>query len=246
MEQIQQAKQVIVTELSWLQKHERIVIAAFVLALGIWGFNKWVDVSAHNADAAASQARVAEFASDQQAKQYQDFIAKQTALYEQDKAASDAKILTLMQTIANRDTKAATAIAQVSGTKTPPQAVKDLESVYQLPQPIAPTDTGAVVPTVDLQLFTVTKIQADACSADLTDTKEALTTSQSETASAQKMVENLQGEVKQDAVTLKAHDDASAKEIAQVKADARKSGWHKFWAGVVVGFLGRQAIPAIK
>jgi hypothetical protein len=247
MEQIQRAKQVIATELSWLQRHERIIIAAFVLALGIWGFNKWVDVSARNADAAASVAKTAQVQADAQQKQYQDFIAKQTALYEQDRAASDAKILTLMNTIANRDNKAAGKIAGVTNpNNTPIQVITDLNEAYQGKLNLDPTpitsDGRLVFSPFTVEQFTATKIQSDTCSADLTDMKTSLTTSESETASAQVMVADLQGQVKQDDVTLKAHDDAAAAEVKKVKADARKSKWHIFWWGYGAGFASRQAI----
>lgn len=230
---------------SWLKQHERIIIASFTLTLGIWGFNKWVDVSAHNADTAAAVAKTAQATADAQAKAYQDYIAKQTALYEADRAASDAKILTLMQTIASRDAKAATAVQQAQQPKTPTQAVTDLETAYTLPAPVVTTDTGATVPTADLQLFTVTKIQGDTCQADLTDTKEAVTTSQAETESAQKMVTDLQGQVKQDAVTLAAHDKDAAAQIDKVKKDARRSKWHIFWWGYGAGFASREAVKHI-
>lgn len=233
------------TQLTWLQKHERIIIAFFVLSLGIWGFNKWVDKSAHDADVAAAVAKTDQQTQDAAMQKMQDYIARQQKQYAEDKAAEDAKILTLTQAIANRDSKAAQTIVQVQQPKTPTQAVTDLQSAYtNLPAPVTVTDSGATVPTADLQLFTVTKIEHDVWNLDLKDKDAQLTSCQAEVSGAEKMVTDLQGEVKQDAVTLAAHDDASKKEIAQVKDDARKSKWHWFWVGVVAGFLGRQEIKS--
>jgi hypothetical protein len=230
-------------QLTWLQRHERIIIAFFVLSLGIWGFNKWVDKSAHDADVAAAVAKDNRTAQDAALQKMQDYIAQQQQQYAADKAAEDAKILSLMTAIANRDAKAAQTITQVQAPKTPTQAVTDLQGAYtNLPAPVTVTDSGATVPTADLQLFTVTKIEHDVWSLDLKDKDSQLTSCQAEVSNDEKMVTDLQGEVKQDQITLNAHDEQAKKDIAQVKANARKSKWHWFWAGVVAGFLARQEI----
>ena len=128
-----------------------------------------------------------------------------------------------MQAIATRDATASTKIATVEQPKTPTQAVTDVQTAYtNLPAPITVTDLGATVPTADLQLFTVTKIQSDTCSADLTDTKSELADSQKTVSQGESLITSLQNEVHQDAVDLKAHDDAAAASLKSEKAQARK------------------------
>ncbi len=241
MEQVK----VVQSELSWFQRHERIIIAAFVLTLGIYGFNRWAERSVNDAKAQQAIAVQVQASQDKATALLKAQVDAQSAQFAQSQAEMKQEILSLVNAIATRDAAASTKITQVEQPKTPPQAVTDLQAAYtNLPAPVVLTDAGATVPTADLQLFTVTKIQSDTCSADLTDTKSELADSQKTVSQGEALIANLQSEIKQDAVDLKAHDDTHAAEVKTLKAEARRSKWHWFWAGVVAGFTGREAIKA--
>lgn len=231
------------TYLKWFVAHERTIIIALVLSFAFFGTNKYINYAAHKADVEASVS--AKDAATQKAlvDQMTQTMAQHDAAAEQERAAKDQEIATLVQTIVARDAATQKKVVEVTAPKTPPQAVADLNAAYPaLPTPLVATDSGANVPTLDLQQFTATKILSDACSADLTDTKEQLTDSQANTASALTQVtdrDNLIAGMKvEDVKTAKAFSDEKAKLVA----DARKSKWRWFWTGVVTGFLGREAI----
>jgi hypothetical protein len=245
--------------LKWFQMHERLLLTLAVLGIGVWGYNHWLDSSASKANlqlqVATQQAQVADknrVQSDAAQAAILTQVQQQTALLQTQVATDKQTIASLVASIASRDAASSNKITSVSGTKTPPQAVADLTSAYpQLPQPIVPTDTGAQVSTEDLQQFTVAKIEGDTAKADLKDTQTELSAAQAEVTADEGIIVQKDKVIAQDAITLQAHDtqaaaDAkkAAAELAQVKADARKSKWHTFWWGFAAGFGVRSAIPA--
>ncbi len=231
------------TYLKWFVAHERTILVALVLGVGVVGTTKYLNYASHVAEINAAIS--AKDAATQKAivDQMTQTVAQHDAAAAQERAAKDAEIATLVNTIVARDAATQKKVVEVTAPKTPPQAVADLNAAYpNLPTPLVPTDFGASVPMADLQQFTATKILSDSCSADLTDTKQQLTDSQANTATAlsqvsdrDKLIADMKtGEVK-DAKAWKDEKDALIK-------DARKSKWKIFWAGVVAGFVGREAI----
>lgn len=227
---------------SWLQKHERIIITFLVLSFGIFGFNHWLDKSATDATTKAAIAEQAAAQSKSVADTALAQLAQQQASFNQAEQARDNEMASLVAAIASRDAASATRVKAVEQPKTPTQAVVDVQSNYTLPVSIVVTADGADVPTADLQLFTVTKINSDTCTSDLQDTRTQLSTTTAGLTQAtglltakDKAITDLQGEIKTD-------DAAHATEVKQLKAAARKSGWRWFWTGVAVGFTGRSAI----
>jgi preprotein translocase subunit SecF len=231
------------TYLKWFVAHERLIIIAAVLAVGFMGTTKYIDYAAHKADIEASVSAKDAAAQKAIVDQMTATMAQHDAVAQQERAAKDAEIATLVQTIVARDAATQKKVVEVTAPKTPPEAVADLNAAYPaLPTPLVATDSGANVPTVDLQQFTATKLLSDACSADLTDTKEQLSDSQANTASALTQVADRDKLIG----SMKTEDDKNAKAWKDEKdalvKDARRSKWKTFWAGVAVGFLGREAI----
>lgn len=231
------------TYLKWFVAHERLIIIAAVLTFGFLGTTKYINYAAHKADLEAAVS--AHDAATQKAivDQMTQTMAQHDAAAEQERAAKDQEIATLVQTIVARDAATQKKVVAVTAPKTPPQAVADLNAAYPaLPTPLVATDSGANVPTVDLQQFTATKLLSDACSADLTDTQQQLTDAQANTTSAltqisdrDKLIAGMKDGEAKDAKAWKDEKDALVK-------DARRSKWKIFWAGVVAGFVGREAI----
>lgn len=231
------------TYLKWFVAHERLVIIALVLSFGFVGTTKYLDYASHKADIEAAVS--AKDAKDAKAvvDQMMQTVAQHDAAAAKEVAAKDQEIASLVQSIVTRDAATQKKVVEVTAPKTPPQAVADLNAAYPaLPTPLVATDFGANVPTLDLQQFTATKIQSDACSADLTDTKQQLTDSQANAATILTQVSDrdklIAGMKDEDVKNTKAWKD---EKDALVK-DARKSKWKIFWAGVVAGFIGREAI----
>jgi hypothetical protein len=226
------------TYLKWFESHERILIVAMVLGVSAFGLNKWLDKSAIDAASKAAVAQqVAAVQHDADVK-VAAAIAQQTALFNHEQQVREQEMATLVSAIASRDLAANTKIKTVTQPKTPSQAVTDLQATYQLAVPVTVTDSGAEVPTVDLQQFTVAKIEGDTAKADLVDTRKELDTTTHSLVSATSLVGALQNQVTGLQVEIKDNAVANQMEIAALKAKARKSKLAWFKGGVVVGFFG--------
>jgi hypothetical protein len=228
--------------LSWLQKHERLILGTMVLAVVLFLGNRWFDKSAADADARAAAAVQVVAVQDAASKQLAAQATQQVALLTQQIAADKQEMTSLVELVASRDAASTTKVTSVSGSKTPTQAVADLSTEYTLAAPVTTTADGADIPTVDIQQFTVAKIEGDTAAADLKDTVSELHISQGDLTSCQGVVSTLQKQVAQDVTDLKAHDDAAAKDLKAAKAEARKSKFKIFWYGFVAGFVGRSVI----
>ena len=231
------------TYLKWFVAHERLVLVLAVLAFGTYGWNKWLDKSAADANAKAAVAEQSALIAKQAADKQAVLMQQQIDQFNQQEAAREQDMASLVAAVASRDAASSKRITDVTAPKTPPQAVTDLNAAYpKLPVPLVPTDTGANVPTADLQQFTVTKIQGDTCQADLTDTKTELANDEESLKNATGVISGFQTQVADDKIAATTAQAAFDKEKKQLVADARKSKWNWFKAGVVVGFIGREFI----
>jgi hypothetical protein len=227
---------------TWFQKHERIVIALFALTLGVWGFNKWVDVSANNAKTQAAVSEQARVAQDTTVKQLQAQMATQAQQFSQSQAEMKAEVLSLVSAIAQRDAKAAQQIQIVTAPKTPTQAVADLTTAYpKLPDAPVVTDGGATVSTADVQQFTVAKIEGDTAKADLDDTKTELTKTNTTLSQAVSLLGTKDTVIAGLQLDVTKHDKACEDSKTELKREARKDKWHAFLAGA-----GTVAVIAMK
>lgn len=244
---------------TWLRQHERLILGTMVLAIALYGCNRWFDKAATDAKTQAAVAAQVAAQADASRKQADATQAQVLAQVNQQmtllttQVASDRQtIASLVATVASRDAASNNKVTAVSGTKTPPQAVADLSSAYpQLKQPIVPTDTGAQVPTEDLQQFTVAKIEGDTAQADLKDTQVELSAAQAEVTADEGIIVEKDKVIAQDAITLQAHDTQaaddlkkSAADLKQAKAEARKHMWHTMWWAFAAGFGLREGIHA--
>jgi hypothetical protein len=228
--------------ITFFKAHERVLIVALVLVFGAHCFIHWVDASAKTANTKASIAIEQQANVDAATKALAAQSAAAQAQFAQQLQAEQSQIATLMVAITQRDAAAKTQIAKVTAPTTPTQAIVDLSTEYTLPVAVTLTPDGADVPTQDLQLFTATKIEDVTAQADLKSTQDMLTGSQGALSTCDDTVNTLHDQIAQDAVDLKAHDNASALELKKAKDDARKGKLKWFWYGLVTGFIGRSAI----
>lgn len=208
-------------ELTWLQKHERLLIIVFVLALGGWLGNKWMNVSAENAksalavqkaasDAAMSQAEMA-------AKTYQvaiDALGKQIAALD---AAQTARNTVLVKKQAE--------------TKTLPP-----DQVVAMWQGLIPgINKGSITPTSDggyqvdggPAIDTVNTLEeVPVLRANLADETKLAETTQTALTSCSALVDKQKTQIAEDQKTCEA-------ETKSLKADARKSKRNWFIGGLV-------------
>lgn len=226
------------TYLKWFQSHERLILVAVVLTFGYFGLGKWLDKSATDK---AMQAAVAQQIASVQHDADQKVaaaVAQQTALFEQERQVHDQEIASLVAAVTSRDTATTKKITQVTSTTTSPEAVADLNTAYgaTLPTPLTVTEAGSI-PIADLQQFTVAKIEEDTLQSDLADTRKELGSTSLELSSATSLVGSLQNQVTGLQLEIKDNTIASQKQIAAVKADARKGKMTWFKIGFVTGFV---------
>jgi len=223
-------------DFTWIQRHERIILVAMILAVAAFGLNKWLDKSAMDASnkaAVAQQVAAVQHDADQKIA---TAVAQQTVLFNQEQRVREQEMASLVAAVASRDAASTQRVVTVTLPKTTPEAIADLNAVYPLPTPLTIDQAGSI-PTVDLQQFTVAKIKGDTAQADLVDTRKELVTTTASLASATGLVGALQNQVTGLNAEIKDVTTAKDAEIKSVKASARKSkvGFFKF--GFVIGYV---------
>lgn len=232
-------------DLTWLQKHERLLLAGMVLAVILTLGNMWMN---HVARVDHDHAVVAQNIADQQAaanKALAQQVAQQTAMYEQERDARQKEEQLLLAAIATRDAAAAKKAVDVSAPKTAQEAVNDLSMTYTLRKPVVVTADGADVPTEDLQQFTLTKIERDTFQADYADEQKQTAAAQDGQKQAESLVTSLQGQVTGLNVQIQKNDAACVAEKKDLQAQARKSKAKWFIGGFVVGITTRVGAKAL-
>jgi len=226
------------TVISWIKLHERLIIVALIIGASIFGFQKYADIRANDASAKvqAAQAQVtAQKAADAQlaaqvqqtTQQYQALVSTLTAQNNQLAASVVARNTALTQ---QQTTDRTMPLPQLA-TRWAADAGFDVSKLQATASSLT-VEQDAVAATVE-QLDSIPVLQAN-----LTDTQSELTNTKTELSDANVLVgqqkQEITGLTQQNADQVKA-DNA---EIANVKAQARRSRLKWFGAGVVVGFIG--------
>ena len=229
-------------ELSWLQKHERLVLAV-IAGLVLWfGIGRIDTLIAHHDQAQLAQAtEVAKVQADkntaltkqaqEQAAQYQALAAQVTAQNAQLEQAN----LTL--------TTALTKQQKMDASLPPSELVNRWSTLVPQAKPtVTPTgvalDTPSAVATVQaLEELPVLRTQNEYERTQIANTEKLVTAEGVQVTTLNAQVDGLKLQLTDDAKVCKA-------EVATVKATARRSKRKWFYAGMVVGFIGRQLIKS--
>jgi hypothetical protein len=225
-------------ELTWLQKHERLIIVFLVLLFCGWGINKYIDSDAKKAD---TQAQVAlQQLADQKDKDtaVASQVAQLTAQYQQLVATVSQENAQLALAIQQRD--AALQKQQTADQNlTPPQLATRWATLVGAPTgAITAPASGGLMVTDPVALDTVQQLeQVPVLTLNLTNETTEATADQQEVTKANALnaalttqVGDLQKTVTDDATACKA-------QVAAVKADETKSKAHWFKFGFVAGFV---------
>jgi hypothetical protein len=225
-----------VPTLSWLQKHEKIVIVLLVVLLGVWGFQKYADQRAVAAETKAAVAESVKAAADRAAAQNAVTVQQVTQQYQTIIQTQTAQIQALMQQQAARD---AAAIAQQKTDATLPS--KALAQRMAAQANIAPVDITVLGDDIRLTrpgalAVVQTMEQIPVLQANLKDETAVAKSTQTELDQANSVI----GVQKTQITDLNNKNVADSKacqaEIAVVKAKARKDALKWFArGGAVVG-----------
>lgn len=225
-----QVTTVIKNDLSWLQRHERIIIVALILAAGVYSVNKWINYKAGAAQTAYQVAAA------QLAQSRQDAITA-TSQYQAALTLAQRQNAALAAAISSRQTV----------------LVQQQETIKTLPLPevgqgiqTAIGGTGDITAEVDglrlddsaarrtLSLL----VEVPVLKADKVDLQTELTNSETALSKA--------GDALAKDEALIAQDDKTCKlQVASVKADANKSKKKWFVIGYVAGLATRGAIKLL-
>src|ERR1700676_3972672 len=99
--------------IKWFKAHERTLIVALVMGLGVWGFNHHVDKTSDVTTQKALIAKQATDAANQITATALQQMVQQQAAFNQATAVRDAEIVTLTNQIASRDAASATRVKAV-------------------------------------------------------------------------------------------------------------------------------------
>jgi hypothetical protein len=217
--------------------HERLILLLVVLSFGSWGLSRTLGYFATRDMTQATTAQKAADAAQTQNAQLAAQVALQATALQQAESAQEKATGALLAAMGQRDSASQGKVVVVQQPKTPSAAVADLQGVYNLPTPVTVTATGADIPTEDIQLFTVAKIEGDTAKADLLDEQKIaadvtanLTQANGLISAYKTEVDGLNGQIVLD-------KKACTAQVTAIKADARKSKSKWFKIGVVVGFV---------
>lgn len=233
-----QAVTLVKSDLTWLQRHERLIICTLVLVAVVLLGQHWLNNSAANdkqvANTAAAQLADQKTANTQIAQQVQALATEYQAVVDTVSRQNAA----LASAVASRNSGL---VAQQSQDKTLPLdgvaarwrtlASLDTTDVQPTASGIAVTDNGARQTVSQLE-------QVPVLVQNLHDEQEVSDNRQSQLVSANDVIGGLNTQVSGLQATVKAQDVACKTEIASVKADARKSKWRWFKGGFISGFIG--------
>lgn len=226
---------------TFLLDHERLIIV-IVLAIGmVWGYGKYADIRAHDADEAFQQAKLA---SDSQAK----VVAAQAAQVQQDavilKELQD-KLEAQNAQLAQANVTLANALAnqkKTDATLPLPQLAQRWDALVPDANPVA-TPNGAVQLTAAGAVATVQALEEVPALKDELKNETQLKLNGDLIIGQQKTsIDNLTTQVTGLQTLDTDHQTQCKADIAVVKAQARKSKIRWFKIGFVAGFISRQII----
>lgn len=241
----QQVTTAIKSDLSWIQKHERILIVLFVLLFGAWGLHKWDDI--HAADKKAEAAISAQQLADQKtmnaetAKMVQDSIAQYQNMV--DKLSQQNSALTIAM---SQRTIVLQSQQSVNNALPLPDLAKRWRELAGISAGditagnagITVSDAGARQTTNKLEMLPV-------LDADLQDQKTITGNVQQELGKADDVIAQQKLQVDGLNRQIVDADKACKDQVASVKADARKSKGKWFVAGAVLGAIAKVALKAL-
>lgn len=226
---------------SWLKVHERLIISLVLIAVFAFGANKVMGyIADHDKQqaTAAAQVAAAQAASN---KALADQVAQTTVQYQQ-------LVVQLTQQNAQLQQAAQTRTIVLHDQQTKDQTIPmpDLGNRWaqlaSLPQGSLAATTEGVTITPDAARTTVSQLE------EVPVLKQNLADQVTQTQNVQKELDgatDLNGKLTTQVAGLQTeivdNKNADALELKAVKAQARKSKFKWFGAGVVVGFLGRTA-----
>lgn len=225
-------------DLSWLQRHERLLIVLLVLVAGTWGLGKYLGSEAAIAKGKQAVAEAALAAAKDQA-------AKDAATVSQVESQYQA----MVQTLTAQNSALATAVAQrdagLAGQQGKdkalplPELAKRWQTLANVKDTdISATSAGISVTSEGAVQTVITLEEVPVLQADLKDQKAATANAQLELGKSQEVITALGSQVGNLNVELQKQGVACKAEVTAAKAVGRRNSFKWFLRGFITGFIG--------
>ena len=228
------------TYLKWIESHERLLLVA-VAGVVLWfGIGRVDSLIARHDNANLQQAQVVAQAQADKTAAIAEQVAQQSAQYQ---ALAD-KVQVQNAALVQANTELATALAKQQRTDAslpPTELVNRWSTLVPQAKPVV-TPSGVALDTPSA-VATVQALEAvPVLTAQVSNTQKELDNAQSLVTAEGQQVATLNTEVGSLRTQLGDNQAVCQAQIAVVRAEARKSKRRWFYAGVVVGFVGRQIL----
>jgi Skp family chaperone for outer membrane proteins len=222
-----QVASVVKSELTWLQKHERIILGTMVLVVVLWLGNKYLDNSAARAATIAETAK-------QHAAEVTLQASQAAAQYQATIDALQRQNASLAASIAQRQVVLQQKQTEIK-TEPLPAVAEEWQRLIGGENDVVSNTTGLSVSESGARRTVSQLEEVPTLAANLADEKAVAGNLQTELGSANKLIAAREAE-------LTANSAACKTEITNLKDSARKSKWHWFEAGYVAGLVTRGVI----
>ena len=225
-------------DLSWIQKHERVIVVALVLAVGSFGLSKYFDASAARATARATVAEQVLAAQKTQDAQFAVQTAQLTQQYQQLASTLAAQNAALATALAQRQAAVAQNQANNAALALPALANR-LKTLGNAPDgsvsvsgdSVNLTHPGALAITDTLE--TIPALQGN-----LRDTQALLGATQVAKAKGDEVIGAQGKEIVGLNLQITDADKACKADVKAAKAEGKKNAAKWFLRGAIVGFIG--------
>lgn len=223
---------------SWLKQHERLIIVTLVLLFGGYIGHGVLNLMAKNADAKVQQAQ-AQLTQQQTANaQMAAQVQQATQQYQQIVTTLQAQNTQLAQTIAQRNTQ----LVQTQAIdKTLPVSQLDTKWAADAGVDASQLQAGSNGQTIASQEATVATVQQldsiPVLKANLSDTQTELTNTKTEFTAANQLIGEKTQQITGLQLQITDEQNTCKAEVADVKAQARKSKLKWFGIGFVTGYI---------
>jgi hypothetical protein len=226
----------ITDDLNWLKTHVILLLIVGVLTFGgVYGVESLV--AKHDAATAAKYESIAADAAKQNA-QIQAQTQAQIAQLASQNVQLEAQISQLSQAISNRDAELIKQQAKVP-TLTPVQVASSIQPFLSKGTATAQSTGEVLLDKTGSQEILVQLEELPVDRANMADLSTEISKQNIEIVNLSTSNGSLQTALTSEKTSHTADNEANAKEVTKLKADARKSKLKWFGIGVVVGFIGR-------
>lgn len=232
----------ILTQISWLKAHERIVCLFLCLVVAGWIGNKYLDNAAARSETRATVAEQALASQKAQDAANASTVAQVTQQYAAIVQTLQAQNASLASSLAQR--QASLVVAQKTDTTLAlPDLANRLKTIGNAPDGSVSASGGQILLTQPGAVAVVQTLEeVPVLTSNLADQTTISSNFQAELVKANEVILDQTKQISGLNLTLTGETDTCKAQVAALTAKARRAKLRYFWVGVVAGFIGRSVI----